>query len=377
VTVRVFQVNLLYAVMTSSLPTLGVLDDNHALSAKHLGRLSSRVEITTFPETLPPYGHPTTSAADKQALLERLKPFTIISTMRQRTNIPSDLLRQLTNLKLLLVTGSMHPPVDAAVAKELGIVVAFADGKAPARKGDLSMGSANSTTQHTWALILGLARGVAREDAAMKAGLWQTGMAVGTAGKTLGVVGMGRLGKSVARVGLLAFGMRIICWSTNLTQEKADEDAAKVGLPVEVDGEKTFKVVSKAELFETADVVTIQYALSERSIGLIGKKELDTMKKDALFINTSRGPIVEEQALLDVMQKGAIKGVALDVYDIEPLPKTHPFISEKWGINGRSELLLSPHLGYVEAETLNNFYAETANNLEQWLDGKEIANRLA
>jgi lactate dehydrogenase-like 2-hydroxyacid dehydrogenase len=188
---------------------------------------------------------------------------------------------------------------------------------------------------------------------------------------------MGRLGKSVARVGALAFGTRIICWSTNLTQEKADEDAKKVGLPIEVDGEKTFKVVTKEELFRTADVITIQYALSERSIGLIGKKELDVMKKDALFINTSRGPIVDEEALLDVMQKGIIKGVALDVYDIEPLPKIHPFISVKWGTEGKSELLLSPHLGYVEAQTLNGFYEETANNLELWLDGKEIANRLA
>jgi lactate dehydrogenase-like 2-hydroxyacid dehydrogenase len=173
--------------MTSELPTLGVLDDNHSLSAQYLNRLSSRVQITTFPDTLPPYGHPSTSSADKQALVDRLKPFTILSTMRQRTNIPPDLLRQLTNLKLLLVTGSMHPPVDAAVAKELGIVVAFAAGKTAARKGDLSMGSANSTTQHTWALILGLARGVAREDAAMKSGLWQTGLAIGMAGKTLGV----------------------------------------------------------------------------------------------------------------------------------------------------------------------------------------------
>jgi phosphoglycerate dehydrogenase-like enzyme len=217
---------------------------------------------------------------------------------------------------------------------------------------------------------------VAREDALVRRGGWQARGAVGLRGRALGVVGMGRLGAAVARVGALAFGMRVLCWSASLTQERADDVASKLGLPVEVNEEKVFKVVGKEELFREADIVSIHYTLSERSKGLVGKTELDLMKKSAMLINTSRGPLVVEEALIDTLERGAIMGAALDTFDIEPLPKDHPFRSSKWGTEGRSELLVSPHMGYVEQETLDAFYSETAENLERWLDGKELLNRM-
>jgi lactate dehydrogenase-like 2-hydroxyacid dehydrogenase len=366
----------------NTVPKLAIIDDILAISPPHFAHIpSSKVEITVFRDTLPPYDHPSATQSDKDALEARLKPFTIISTMRERTAIPPDLLRKLPNLKLLLVTGMRHNWLDQSVAKELGITVAAAIGRgrsdSTAKKApDLSNGAAHATTQHTWALILGLARGVAREDYSMKNGGWQEDVAIGTLGRILGVVGMGRLGAEVARIGALGFGMRVICWSANLTQEKADEIAQKLGLPVEISGEKTFKVVSKEDLFRDSDIVTLHYTLSERSRNLVDSAELGLMKKSALLVNTSRGPIVRETALLEALEKGQIKGAALDTFDIEPLPKSHPFRSHKWGTEGCGELLVSPHMGYVERETLDAFYAETAENLERCLDGRELLHRM-
>jgi lactate dehydrogenase-like 2-hydroxyacid dehydrogenase len=366
---------------SNTIPKLAILDDNLSISAPHFAHIpSSKVDITIFNDTLPPYNHPATSEEDKEALVNRLKPFDILSTMRERTAIPADLLAKLPNLKLLLVTGMRHNCFDMDSTKEHGIVVAAAVGhgrdQGPKNPADLSMGAAHPTTQHTWAMILGLARGISREDHSMRQGGWQEGPAIGTLGKTIGVAGMGRLGGAVARVGTLAFGMRVICWSMNLTQEKADEIAKDLGLPAETAGEKTFKVVSKEDLFRESDVLTLQYTLSPRSRHMVGKAELGLMKKTAMLINTSRGPLVDEEALIETLEKGGIHGAALDTFDIEPLPKSHPFRSYKWGTEGRSELLLSPHMGYVEKETLDAFYAETAQNLERWLDGKELLNRM-
>lgn len=240
-----------------------------------------------------------------------------------------------------------------------------------------AQGGSHPTAQHTWALILGLARGVAREHVAMQRGEWQTDVAVGTTGRVLGVLGLGRLGASVARIAVLAFGMQVVCWSLNLTQEKADEVAKELGLDVKTaSGKKTFLVVSKEDFFKTADIVTIHYTLSERSRGIIGKPELALMKKSALLVNTSRGPLLDEATLIDVMESGAIRGVALDVFDVEPLPVDHAFRSTRWGTQGRSELLISPHMGYVEQESLDAFYVESAENLEKWLLGLEFAHRL-
>jgi len=207
----------------------------------------------------------------------------------------------------------------------------------------------DSTTQHTVALILGLARGLAEGDRVVREGGWQTGLATGLSGKVFATVGLGRLGVAVARIMSLGFGMDVLCWSENLTQERADEQARSAGLPVEnEDGEKTFKVVSKEELFTQADVLSVHYVLSDRSRGLIGKQDLGRMKGSALFVNTSRGPIVDDDALFECLKEGGIRGAALDVFEVEPLPGGDRWRTEEFG--GR--VLLSPHMGYVEEETM-------------------------
>ncbi|KAB8304724.1 hypothetical protein EYC80_004081 [Monilinia laxa] len=226
-------------------------------------------------------------------------------------------------------------------AKKLGVIVTGTSGK-PKRGPD-------STTQHTIALILGIARNVAWDDKVVKEGGWQTTLATGLSEKTLGTVGLGKLGTSVAKIMHLAFGMKIIAWSSNLTQEAADQQARDNGLATEdEDGEKIFRVVSKEELFSTADVVSVHLVLGDRSRGIIGEKDLDLMKKTALFVNTSRGPLVQQDALLSALQKGKIRGAALDVFDLEPLPEDSQWRSIKWGEEGRSQVLLSPHMGYGE-----------------------------
>lgn len=368
---------------SSDVPKIAILDDYLNVSKPHFAHLpSSKCSITTFTDTLPPYGHPKTSAADKEALVNRLKPFTVLCTMRERTPFPKALFERLPNLKLMLVTGTQFNTFNMSVAKEHGIIVAAAkgtgrSGRPKAASSKRKAAGAAHTVQHTWALILALARNVSFDDRTMKEGGWQTAMTAGLAGKTLAVLGLGRLGAATAKVGFQSWGMKIICWSSSLNQEKADEMAQKLGLPVtDEDGDKTFKYVSKDELFKQADVLSVHYQLSERSVGIVGKKELEQMKKTAYLINTSRGPLVDEDALIEALGKGTIKGAALDVYDIEPVPKDSPLRSPKWGTEGRAHLLTTPHMGYVEEGNINNWYEEQAENLERWLDGKELLNRM-
>ncbi|ORY03498.1 hypothetical protein BCR34DRAFT_70561 [Clohesyomyces aquaticus] len=375
---------------------LAILDDYHNIAASHFSHIDpSKLRITTFNDTLPAYTHAATTDADRKALVQRLKPFTVVSTMRERTPFPGELLRQLPNLKLLLATGTQFETFDLKTAKELGITVCAAPGKGrtdgkgsgpSARvKIDIKKGGGHPTNQHAWALILALARNVAADDAVVKgkggAPGWQTQLAIGMQGKTLGLVGFGRIGALTARVGLLAWGMKIICWSENLTQEKADELAEDVGLPVNGGGivgldEKTFKAVSKEELFKTSDVVSLHYVLSQRSRGIVGAKELGWMKHSSLLINTSRGPLIDEVALLDTLRGGRIQGAALDVFDIEPLPANSPWRSEKWDVGGKSRVLLTPHMGYVEEGTLTTWYEETAENLERFIEGDELLHAI-
>jgi phosphoglycerate dehydrogenase-like enzyme len=373
---------------------LAILDDYHHIAPQYFSHIDeSKLSTTTFNDTLPSYSHPTTSDADREALVERLAPFSALSTMRERTPFPGDLLRRLPNLKVIFATGGKFESWDMNMIKELGIKVCAAPGK---RRTDgkgsgqsprvlhISKGGGHPTTQHVWALILALARNVAADDAVVKgkggkgvrAG-WQTGLAIGLPGKTLGLVGLGRIGSHVARVGVLAFGMRIVCWSANLTQEKADRLAEEAGLPIMGAGmanedEKTFRVVSKEEVFRTADVVTVHYVLSERSKGIVGTQELDWMKPSGLFVNTSRGPLVDEAALLDTLRNGRIRGAALDVFDIEPLPADSPWRNEAWDAVGKSRVLLTPHMGYVEEGTMQTWYEETAENVERLVEGKDL-----
>lgn len=376
--------------MASSSPIrLAILDDYQKVALKHFTNnpsLPANLSVTTYTTAFP-----TTTPADIDALAKTLEPYSIISTMRERTALPGTLLRQLPNLKLILATGGHFSSFDLATAKELGIRIITAPGKgrtdwkgsgaSPKTKLDVRNGGGHPTVQHVWALILALARNVAADDVVMKTvpGGWQTGLAMGLQGRTLGVVGFGRIGAQVARIAVLAWGMRVVCWSENLRQERADELAGEMGVPVEgggfaEEGEKTFKVVSKEELFRSADVVTVQYALSERSRGIVGRRELDWMKKEAILVNTARGPLVDEQALLEVLREGKIRGAALDVFDIEPLPVDSPWRTEEWGVEGKSQVLLTPHMGYVEEGTLNTWYEEQVENLERWFDGREPLN---
>lgn len=372
---------------------LAVLDDYHNIALQHFSHLpSSQVQVTVFNDTLPSYTHPKTTDAERQALVERLRPFSVLSTMRERTAFPGELLRQLPNLKTILATGGKFESWDLATMKELGIAVCAAPGKGRTdgkgsgqspRSLPVKQGGGHPTTQHVWALILALARNVAADDAVVKGKGgpkgWQTGLAMGLQGKTLGLVGLGRIGSHVARVGVLAFGMKILCWSANLTQEKADQLAEEAGLPVTgggmiPDDEKTFKLVSKEKLFRTADVISLHYVLSERSKGIVSTQELEWMNPSGLLVNTSRGPLVDEGALLDTLRHGRIRGAALDVFDIEPLPADSPWRNEDWDAQGKSRVLLTPHMGYVEEGTLTMWYEETAENLERLLEGRELLN---
>ncbi|KAJ6470573.1 glycerate dehydrogenase [Mycena vitilis] len=367
----------------SSCPSLAIIDDYLNSSASHFAHIpTDRLQITTFKDTIAPV-----SEAETARLVERLHPYELISTVRERTAFPGSLLHKLPNLKLLLATGTQFETFDLATAKELGITVVAAPGlgrtdqPGPSRP-NIKKGGAHPTTQHAWALILALARNIAADDAALKTnpGAWQSGLATGLTGLTLGIVGLGRLGAAVARIGHLAWGMRVVCWSENLTQDKADRLAVEVGLSPDegIDGDKTFRVVSKAELFHSADVVSLHYVLSPRSRGIVGAQELGSMKPSALLVNASRGPLIDQASLMATLEQGKIRGVALDTYDVEPLPRSSAWRrANYWGCDGRSRVVTTPHMGYVDEGLMNAWYAETAENVERWLEGQEVLHRLA
>ncbi len=295
--------------------------------------------------------------------------------MRERTAFPAELVARLPKLKLLLTTGLRNAALDLAAFKERGIPVTGAvDGGGGG--GGPKVAGPDSTTQHCVALTLALARNLAQDDVSVKEGGWQTGYATGLPGKVFGTVGLGRLGATTAKIMHSAFGMRVVAWSPNLTQEAADQKAAAAGFPVETNGDKTYKAVSKEELFRTADVVNVHVVLSERSRGLIGAADLALLKPSALFVNTSRGPIVVEEDLLDLLSRGAIRAAALDVFEIEPLRHDSPWRTTPWGRDGRSHVLLSPHMGYVEEATMLKWYEAQARDILAWAKGEELLGRL-
>lgn len=361
----------------SKLPSLAIIDDYLSTSKPHFAHIPpTKLQITTFKDTINPINE-----AETSRLVDRLKPFEAISSMRERTAFPGSLLRNLPNLKLLLATGTQFEMFDLAAARELGITVVAAPGlgrtdrlEGIASQPNIKKGGAHPTTQHTWALIMALARNVAADDAALKTGSgWQNGLAMSLTGKTLGIVGFGRLGAAVARIGHLAWGMNVVCWSENLTQEKADRAAIEAGLPSRI-----FRAVSKEELFRSADVISLHYVLSTRSQHIVGTKELEQMKKSAILVNTSRGPLIDQGALLESLERGAIRGAALDVFDIEPLPLYSPWRrANYWGEGGRSRLITTPHMGYADEGLMNAWYAETAENVDRWLAGEEVLHRIA
>jgi len=271
---------------------------------------------------------------EEAKIAEAIEPFEVIVAMRERTPFSASLLSRLPNLKLLITTGMRNLSIDMEAA----------------RGGDIDVCGTDMlfypAFEHTWALILAMTKKIPLEDRTMKMGGWQQGTGIGLNGKTLGILGLGKLGAQVARAGK-AFEMDIIAWSQNLT----DERCAEVGGVTRV---------GKDELFQRADVITAHMILSDRSRGLVGRNELGLMKSTAYFVNTSRGPIVDEVALLEILQAGRIAGAAIDVYDVEPLPADHPYRS-------LDNMVLTGHTGYVVAELYPLAYSQAVENIKAWM----------
>ncbi|MCR9072829.1 MAG: D-2-hydroxyacid dehydrogenase family protein [Alphaproteobacteria bacterium] len=310
------------------MPKIAILDDyaNAALSSADWSSLPDGFEPAVFTDNL----------VDHEPLVERLRDFEIVCAMRERTPFPGDVFRRLPNLKLFITSGMRNNAVDFKTAKEMGVVTCGTD----------SPGS--STVELTWALILGTMRNVAFDHVTMKQGGWQERTGIAVSGKTLGIVGLGKLGGMVAEIAP-KFGLDVIAWSPNLKQERCDE------LGVEK--------VSKEDLFSRADIVSIHMILSDRSRGLVTAEDFARMKPSAILVNTSRGAIVEQQALIDALTDGRIRAAAVDVYEQEPLPTDHPF-------RKIDNLLTTPHVGYVTEESYRTFYSQMVENIRAWIDGE-------
>lgn len=296
-----------------------------------------------------------------------------LGTTRERTPFPAELVGRLPNLKLLLTNSTRNLALDLDAFKERGIPVTGAVAAPPQGYTPI----VDATPEHILTMIMALSKNIAADDASVKAGGWQTGVSTGLSGKTLGLVGLGRLGAITAKMLHLALGMKVIAWSPNLTQDRADEQARAAGLATtQPDGSPTFSNVSREQLFSTADVVSMHLVLSDRTRGIITTADLEQMKPEAFFVNTSRGPLVVERDLLDTLQKGRIRGAALDVFDIEPLPKDSEWRTTAWGKDGRSQVLLTPHTGYVDHLTLNSWYQLQVDNILRWKKGEELVTRM-
>jgi phosphoglycerate dehydrogenase-like enzyme len=275
---------------------------------------------------------------DADELVEALSDAEIVVAMRERTPFPAAILDRLPDLKLLITTGMANAAIDVAAARANGIVVCGTASKGP------------PTAELSWGLILSLLRSIPAEDAGMRAGGWQRTIGGDLDGATLGLVGLGRLGTKMAKIGK-AFCMEVLAWSQNLNAEAAREAGAE---PVE-----------KLALFERADIVSVHYKLSERSHGLVGAAEIGAMKPSAYLINTSRGPLVDTDALLAALESGAIAGAGIDVYDTEPLPADHP-------LRSAPRTVLTPHLGYVTENTYATFFGDAVEDVLAYLGGAPV-----
>ena len=278
---------------------------------------------------------------DIDALVERLMPYEALVTTRERTRFPREVLSRLPKLKLIAGTGGRQANVDEIAASELGITVCITGG---------GPGRGNATAELAWALVLAVTRHIAWEDAQMRRGNWQTRVAEGLGGKTLGILGMGRLGTRVSQFGNF-FEMDVIAWGPTLDAERAAANDVEL--------------VSRDDLFARSDVLSIHVPLTDLSRGWITSKDLDLMKRSAFLVNTSRGPIIVEDDLIAALREHKIAGAALDVYDIEPLPIDHPLLK-------LDNVLLAPHLGYSTRASLKNFMIESVKNVQAWMNGKPI-----
>jgi phosphoglycerate dehydrogenase-like enzyme len=304
---------------------VAILDDyqNVALQLADWSDVRRHAEITVFNDHI----------ADHSAVVERLQPFEVVCVMRERTPLTGNILQQLPNLRLIASTGPRNASIDTQAAADLGVTVT-------------STGyDSTPTIEFTWSLILASMRRIDREAASLKTGGWQIGLGSNLRGKSLGVVGLGNVGREVARIGP-AFGMKVIAWSQNLTAEKASAVGATL--------------VDKETLFREADVVTVHVVLSGRTKDLIGRSEFALMKPTSRFVNTSRGPVVNEAALIEALQIRRIAGAAVDVFDVEPLPANHPFRT-------LDNVLATPHIAYGTEELYRTFYGDAAANIARWL----------
>jgi phosphoglycerate dehydrogenase-like enzyme len=307
---------------------IAVLDDyqNVAVESADWSMLRDRADISVFQDHL----------AAPDALIERLQPFDVVCVMRERSPLPRNVIERLSNLKLIASTGSGNASIDVAAAGDRGISVVHTGYRS------------DPTIEFTWALILASARNIVTESNSVRSGGWQQTVGTDLRGRTLSVLGLGRVGSEVARIGN-AFGMNVIAWSENMTPEAAKAAGAIL--------------VSKDQLFDRADILTIHVVLSSRTQGLVGAAELQRMKPTARLINASRGPIVDEKALISALQNKHIAGAAIDVFDTEPLPPHHPFRS-------LDNVLATPHIAYVSQGLYKTFYEDTVSNILKWLDNR-------
>jgi phosphoglycerate dehydrogenase-like enzyme len=312
---------------------IAILDDyqNVALEMADWSSIAGRADITVFNDHI----------ADPDAVIERLLPFDVICVMRERTPLPREIIERLPQLKLIASTGSRNASIDTVAAGERGIRVTATGYRS------------TPTIEMTWALILASARHIIRESNSVRDGSWQTSIGRELDGKVLGVLGLGNIGREVARIGI-AFGMKIIAWSQNMTPEITEAAGATL--------------VTKEELFRQANVATVHLILSKRTRGLVGAAELALMKPNSWLINTSRGPIVDEGALIQSLRARTIAGAALDVFDTEPLPADHPFRTFE-------NVLATPHVGYVSEDLYRTFYGGAAASITAWLDETADSNR--
>ena len=308
-----------------------ILDDYQKVALKFAdwSAIAKDVEVKVFNAPL----------GDDSAVIKTLQGFAIVNMMRERTPFNRKVIEGLPDLKLLITTGARNNSIDLKACAEFGVTVCG------------TAGFGNPTAAIAVGLLLELTRHIGFENARMKAGApWQVTVGHDLEGKTLGVLGLGKLGQRVAGVAK-ALGMKVIAWSQNLTPEKAKEGGTEY--------------VSKEDLFRNADVISIHVVLSDRTRGLVRAKDLGLMKKTAYLINTSRGPIVEEKALIAALTSKSIAGAGLDVFDIEPLPTDHPF-------RKMDNVVLTPHLGYVSEENYRTFYSGVVEDIRAWLDGKPV-----
>jgi phosphoglycerate dehydrogenase-like enzyme len=304
---------------------IAILDDYQGIALKmaEWSLIPGNPEIKVFRDHV----------AELEKLVQRLLPFDILCIMRERTPMTAELIDRLPNLKLIASTGERNSSIDTEATNRRGITV-------------LNTNYVSAPTiEFVWSMILAIVRNITIENASLRSGGWQTGVGGDLKGKTLGVLGLGHVGSAVAAIGK-AFGMNIIAWSPNMTIEKAELSGALF--------------VSKEELFRQSDILTIHLILSGSTRGIIGEADLDLMKSSAYFINTSRGPLVNETALIKVLKNKKIAGAAIDVFDTEPLPANHPFRS-------LPNVLATPHLGYGTKFLYEIFYRDSVENIRKWI----------